>query len=91
MDCKVPEMGLYRPRSMLRLQFRSNKGKEVMKMEKLVCDRCGREYTSEADITLAKKGRDEWEAMVRKDGNEPRGICPCPVIPCEGEMKLVVV
>lgn len=57
-------------------------------MEKLVCDRCPAIYTDEASIEMAKKGADEWAAMCRSDGVEPRGICPCPFISCPGELVL---
>lgn len=58
-------------------------------MEKLVCDRCGQTYTDRESIEFAKRGKGDWEAMVRANRDEPRGICPCPIIPCPGEMILV--
>lgn len=60
-------------------------------MEKLVCDRCGADYSDEESISSSKMGKDAWEAMVRADGDEPRGLCPCPNILCPGELKLVVL
>jgi hypothetical protein len=66
--------------------------KEVIQMpSKLKCDRCGVEYTDEPSIKFAIQGKDEWEAMVRADGDEPRGICPCPIIPCPGELILTKI
>lgn len=58
-------------------------------MEKLVCDRCGQSYTDKASIESAKREEEQWKAMVKRDGDEPRGLCPCPILPCEGELLLV--
>lgn len=57
-------------------------------MEKLVCDRCGLEYTDEESLTMAKRYQGAWEALCRRDGDEPRGISPCPNITCTGELIL---
>lgn len=57
-------------------------------MEKLKCDRCGIEYTDKESILMAKRGEEEWGALCRRDGDEPRGICPCPIIVCPGELIL---
>lgn len=57
-------------------------------MEKLVCDRCDLKYTDEESITMAKRYQGEWEASCRRDGDEPRGISPCPIINCAGELIL---
>jgi len=57
-------------------------------MEKLVCDRCGIEYTDEESIILAKSVKEEWVEKCHKDGVEPRGIAPCPIISCKGELIL---
>lgn len=57
-------------------------------MEKLVCDRCGVEYTDEESIIMAKRYQEEWEKSCRRDGGEPRGISPCPIISCTGELIL---
>jgi PRTRC genetic system protein C len=58
--------------------------------EKLVCDRCGQTYTDEESIESAKRLAEKWAEMCRADGVEPRGISPCPVFPCEGELILKV-
>lgn len=60
----------------------------ALERERLECDRCGSTYTNPQDIELAKRSQADWEARVRKDGDEPRGICPCPIIPCAGELVL---
>lgn len=58
-------------------------------MEKLVCDRCGTEYTDGGSITMAKHYQEEWETVCRRDGVKPRGIYPCPnIIGCPGELIL---
>ena len=56
--------------------------------EKLVCDKCGQTYTDEESVERAKKFKDKWAETCRKDGCEPRGVSPCPVIPCAGELIL---
>lgn len=56
--------------------------------EKLVCDRCGITYTDDESIQSAKKEFESWKALCQKDGVMPRGLCPCPIIPCEGELIL---
>ena len=58
-------------------------------MEKLMCDRCGRTYTDRASIESAKREAAQWAELVREDDYEPRGLCPCPIFPCEGELILV--
>lgn len=57
-------------------------------MEKLTCDKCGITYTDEESIVMAKDFQTNWAALCRRDGTEPRGISPCPVVPCEGELIL---
>lgn len=57
-------------------------------MEKLVCDRCGAEYTDEESIGIAKRYQEQWEASCRRGGDEPRGISPCPNVRCHGELVL---
>lgn len=57
-------------------------------MEKLVCDRCGAEYTDKESIKMAKQYQEQWSALCKKDGVEPRGISPCPNIQCTGELQL---
>lgn len=57
-------------------------------MEELVCDRCGIRYTDKESISSAKRHKEEWEARVRADGDNPRGICPCPIFTCQGELIL---
>jgi len=57
-------------------------------MEKLVCDRCGVTYTDDESIQWAKREFESWKALCQRDGHAPRGICPCPVLPCPGELIL---
>lgn len=57
-------------------------------MEKLVCDRCGTEYTDEGSIEMAKRHEGAWAALCRKDGVEPRGVIACPNVQCTGELQL---
>jgi hypothetical protein len=65
---------------------------EVIQMlGKLKCDRCGVEYTDEPSIKSAIQMKDEWEAMVRANGDKPRGICPCPNLSCSGELILTEI
>jgi len=56
--------------------------------EKLVCDRCGTTYTDDESIQSAKREFHQWAALCQKDGDEPRGLSPCPVFPCPGELIL---
>ena len=62
--------------------------KEVSNVEKLVCDRCGLTYTDRESIESAKAHASEWAGLCRRDGDEPRGISPCPNIRCPGELLL---
>jgi len=50
------------------------------------CDRCGSKYEDVPSIKNAVEEMGEWEKTLTKDGDFPRGICPCPLIPCEGEL-----
>lgn len=56
--------------------------------ERLKCDRCGVVYTDSGSIESAKKWKEKWEQRVRADGDIPRGISPCPILPCSGELIL---
>ena len=59
-------------------------------MKKLVCDRCGLEFTEKYDMEIALEGKEAWEKTVRASGAEPRGVLPCEhFVRCGGEMKLV--
>ena len=58
-------------------------------MTYLKCDRCNVEYRDQESIDMAKKGEEDWKKMCEKDGDEARGLFPCPVLSCTGEMKLV--
>ena len=59
-------------------------------MKRLVCDRCGFEFTDKEDINLALEGQEAWEIAVRARGDEPRGIFPCKnYMHCHGEMQMV--
>ncbi|KKL62219.1 hypothetical protein LCGC14_2187440 [marine sediment metagenome] len=57
-------------------------------MNKLVCDRCEAEYTDEDSIIIAKSYQEQWKASCIRDGKEPRGIAPCPIFACPGELIL---
>ncbi len=57
-------------------------------MEKLVCDRCGAEYTDKESVEGAKRYQEKWAKMCREDGIEPRGLSPCPNLSCIGELQL---
>jgi len=57
-------------------------------MEKLVCDRCGIEYSDQASIQCAKKAAAQWRAILKRDGEVARGIAPCPIMGCRGELVL---
>lgn len=56
--------------------------------EKLVCDRCGETYTDAESIQSAKEGLDDWKAICERDGDTPRGLAPCPIWNCKGELIL---
>jgi len=56
--------------------------------EKLVCDRCGVTYTDAESIRSAKNEFEHWKALCEKDGVTPRGLSPCPILPCPGELIL---
>jgi len=56
--------------------------------ETLVCDRCGVTYTDEESIQSAKREFDGWKALCERDGVTSRGLSPCPVLPCPGELIL---
>jgi len=57
-------------------------------VEKLVCDRCGRTYTDRESIESAKKEFESWRKLCQRDSVLPRGLCPCPIFPCKGELVL---
>jgi len=57
-------------------------------VEKLVCDRCGIEYTDKESVDGAKQYREKWAELCREDGVEPRGLSACPIITCVGELLL---
>lgn len=56
--------------------------------EKLVCDKCGAEYTDTESIETAKRFAENWAAVCVTDEVEPRGLCPCPHTECPGELIL---
>lgn len=58
-------------------------------MEKLKCDRCGEVYSDKESIESAKKEADGWRRLCERDGEEPRGLVPCPNMTCKGELILV--
>ena len=57
-------------------------------MTTLICDTCRKDYSNETSITLAKSFQEKWEALCRLKGNVARGISPCPIIYCAGELIL---
>jgi hypothetical protein len=58
-------------------------------VKKLKCNVCGVEYTDPKDFKYAEKMRNGWAASCRAEGTEPKGICPCPNIICEGELVVI--
>ena len=56
--------------------------------EKLVCDRCGVTYTDKESIQSAKNELEHWKTLCKRDGVTPRGLSPCPILPCPGELIL---
>ena len=58
------------------------------RMQKLVCDRCGRTYTDKEDIDLAVSWAEKWKEESKAEGFEVRGLAPCPNLACVGELKL---
>ena len=54
---------------------------------RLVCDRCGIIYCDKESIDMAKKKAAMWRAILSRDGIEARGIAPCPIIGCKGELQ----
>jgi len=56
--------------------------------EKIVCNVCGKTYTDEASIQMAKTMAKSWEAQCREDGVKAKGLAPCPNIHCKGELVL---
>ena len=63
----------------------------MAKRFKLICDRCGREVSDEADVELILDGAEAWQASVRAGGAEPRGVFPCQDFArCHGEMKIAI-
>jgi len=57
--------------------------------EKLVCNKCGVEFTDSESISIAKKLGENWKEMCKKDGIDPKGIAPCPNLMCKGELIIV--
>lgn len=68
-------------------------------MSKLVCDRCGATYTDRESIEEVLKLKASWAELCKRpvvvagewvcDGIEPRGLAPCPIMRCEGELILI--
>ena len=56
--------------------------------ERLKCDICGIVYTDSGSIEFAKRLKETWEQRVRADGDTPRGIAPCSILSCSGELIL---
>ena len=50
------------------------------------CDKCGRQYTDEGSIEMAKTQTQDWKELCEADGVSPRGLLPCPTITCPGEI-----
>jgi len=59
-----------------------------LNVEKLVCDQCGHTITESERVEFAKEQDSEWAEVCRRGGCEPRGICPCPNVQCDGELVL---
>ena len=56
--------------------------------EYLKCDRCGAKYDDVEGLEMAKRMQEEWEASRKAKGIQVRGIAPCPVVLCRGELVL---
>jgi len=54
----------------------------------LRCTVCGLVYDDAESIEFAIQSKGDYERLRKEDGFEPKGICPCPVIPCKGELEL---
>ena len=54
----------------------------------LKCDRCGKDYSDERSTRIAKDFQEKWEALCRLEGTICRGIAPCAMVPCDGELIL---
>jgi len=54
----------------------------------LKCTDCGLIYDDEESIEFALKEKDNFERVCKEEGIKPKGICPCPVIPCKGDLAL---
>jgi len=59
-------------------------------MEILKCDRCGKVYRDRASVESAKLMYEKWLQICEKDNYKPRGIAPCPILHCNGELILMV-
>ena len=57
-------------------------------LEKLVCDRCSNTYADRKSIESAKRGFKGWKKVCQTDSVLPRGLCPCPIVSCLGELVL---
>lgn len=57
-------------------------------MEKLVCDKCGTEYTDKKSIDAMKEAQEFWKALCVSGDIEHRGIGPCSGITCTGQLVL---
>lgn len=54
----------------------------------LRCDGCGTVYVDEESLAMAEAFKGDWEKICKRDGVEPRGLMPCPIIGCEGQLIL---
>lgn len=50
------------------------------------CNICGQIYTDDKSIEIAKKLQESWKGLHEGSGIEIKGLCPCPISSCEGEL-----
>ncbi len=52
------------------------------------CDRCGKEYHDSESVEEVVNTEEMWKEMCCDDDDIGRGLAPCPILSCEGEMFL---
>ena len=56
---------------------------------KLKCSICKREYADKESIIFAIESKKDYIRLCKDEGFDAKGICPCPIISCKGEMILI--
>ena len=62
---------------------------ECASKKRLVCDHCSNTYVDELSVLQGIEVGGQWAESCRKRGKEPRGLFPCPLYRCDGELVLV--